>query len=523
MRIRVLDGGPFRCGAMLSSVAAGLLAGCGGGGMGGYSMSMSVMPAMPTMSATPTVKITSPAQPTTIKFGQGVTVAWSSTDATSCTASASSAMAGAFSGAQAASGSVVVAPTAPGSATYTLTCTGMDGTATATSATVTVAPSILSTLSTAKIVTIGPTLDPSTNKFGGNPYGLAIAQTTAGLITKGDLVVCNFNSGALGTQGSGTTLVGLHPPAAGAAPSAQLPYPIANDAALTGCSALAMLPDSSIAATAFTAGKVPLVTPAGSVTDPFAADSFSGPWSVAFAPTVPQVMAGYGVMHMQMSGPANPTLYVSNHDGSIDRIELIGDAQSSFTKIATGFCGSGVPGAIFAPAGLTYDNSVDTLYIVDTSSNSVVAFANVSSIGAAGVVVNGQCASVAAPPTPAPTFSGPSASSARVIATGSPLIAPISAALLADGDLIIGNGDDNITATQVPNLVVEVSPVLPGGFVGAPLQLDPGTNSPGAACGANITCGQGALFGIAATVDPQGNQQVYFNDDNNNAVMLITP
>jgi hypothetical protein len=214
---------------------------------------------------------------------------------------------------------------------------------------------------------------------------------------------------------------------------------------------------------------------------------------------------------------------VSNFDGSIDRIELSGNAQTTFTKIATGFCGSGVAGALFAPAGLTYDISVDTLYIVDTSSNSVVAFANVSGIGSAGVVVTGQCSSVAAPPTPTPTFSGPSASAARVLATGSPLIAPISAALLADGNLIVSNGDDNITATQVPNLAVEVSPVLPGGFVGAPIQLDAGTNGAGAACGASIACGQGALFGMAATVDPQGNQLVFFNDDNNNAVMLITP
>jgi hypothetical protein len=33
--------------------------------------------------------------------------------------------------------------------------------------------------------------------------------------------------------------------------------------------------------------------------------------------------------------------------------------------------------------------------------------------------------------------------------------------LLADGDLIIGNGDINIATGQMPNLVVEVSPVLP--------------------------------------------------------------
>jgi len=55
---------------------------------------------------------------------------------------------------------------------------------------------------------------------------------------------------------------------------------------------------------------------------------------------------------------------------------------------------------------------------------------------------------------------------------------------------------------------VEVSPVLPGGFVGQPLQLDT-SGTPG------------ALFGIAATKDTQGHQIVYFNDDNTNAVMML--
>ncbi|MGH8209337.1 MAG: hypothetical protein ACREU6_07015 [Steroidobacteraceae bacterium] len=32
----------------------------------------------------------------------------------------------------------------------------------------------------------------------------------------------------------------------------------------------------------------------------------------------------------------------------------------------------------------------------------------------------------------------------------------------------------------------------------------------------------GALFGIATAIDGQGNQIVYFNDDNTNAVMVLT-
>jgi hypothetical protein len=184
------------------------------------------------------------------------------------------------------------------------------------------------------------------------------------------------------------------------------------------------------------------------------------------------------------------------------------DAQTSFTEIVTGLCSGGAPGAIFGPAGLTYDASTDTLYFVDSSSASVIAIAGVSGIPQDGIVVNGQCS--ATTPTPLPTFSGPSMASARVIAHGAPFVTPISTALLKNGDLVVGNGDIGVqAASATTNLLIEVSPVLPGGFVGQPLQVDAGT--------------QGALFGIAATVSSQGNQIIYFNDDNANAVMQLGP
>ena len=487
-------------GRIVPGVIAGLLAGCGGGGgYGGSSMGSTGggYGNNPMPNPMPTVKFTSPMQATSINFGQAVQLAWTSSNATSCSASTSSSVGGAFSGSQPMSGNATVAPTGTGSVTYTVTCTGAGGTASATTAAVTVNPSILSTLSVTKIATIGPTLDPATNKNGGNPYGLVIAPETSGLITKGDLIVCNFNSGALGTQGSGTTIVGLHP-TVGSSP--QTPYMIANNPALTGCNALTMLPDDTISAAALTGtppgtsgGQNPLVTATGTVSDPFGAagDKFAAPWGEAYVAANGQIPAA---------------IYVSNVDGSIDRIALNGDAQTSFTKIVTGFCGSGKPGAIYGPSGLTYDPSIDTLYVVDTSSNTVVALAKVSAIASGGVVINGQCTN--SPPTPTPTFSGPSASSARVIAHGSPFIAPISAALLPDGNLIVGNGDLDLQSGQMMNLLVEVSPNLPGGFVGQPVQVD--------------TVAPAALFGIVATVDAQNNPIIYFNDDNSNSVMVLT-
>lgn len=477
MRIRALSVVILSSAVLVSVVAA-----CGGygmssGGMGGGGYGG---------SPAPTVAFSAPAAAMNVNLGQAVKLAWTSSNATTCTASASSMSGGTFSGSQGVSGQASVVPTATGSFSYTLSCTGAGGMANATSAMVTVNPAIITQLASVTPTTIGSTLDPVTHE--GNPYGLAIAPMTAGLIAAGDLIVCNFNDNANPpVEGKGTTIVGLHPTANAT------PYHIAGDAKLQGCNALAVLPDDSISAAALSANMNPLVTASGTVNTPFASDAFSQPWGEAFA----------------AANGANPAaIYVSNFDGSIDRIALNGDAQTSFTKIATGFCASGSPGAIYAPAGLTYDAAIDTLYIVDTSSNSVVAFANVSAIGAAGVIVNGGCNTVANPPTPAPTFTGPSAASARVIAHGAPLFTPLSATLLADGDLIVTNADVNIGAGQMPNLAIEVSPVFPGGFVGSPLQLDT-SGTPG------------ALFGIVATVDGQGHQIIYFNDDNTNAVMKI--
>ncbi|HLK88654.1 MAG TPA: hypothetical protein VKZ18_02100, partial [Polyangia bacterium] len=375
---------------------------------------------------------------------------------------------------------------------------------------------ILGTLNT--ITTIGSTIDTVNNTAidptgsGDNPYGLAIAPVSAGLISAGDLVVCNFNNGPMtvagspapNTQGQGTTLVGLHPvPSANAGGN---PYHIAQSASLLGCSTVSVFPDDNIAATAFSASMVPLVDPNGGLTTPFSAHNFGMPWGSAYA-------AGAS------GGPR--ALYVSNATGTITRVTLdsvnSSDAPTGFTQIITGFCVSGaVQGStdsLHAPSGLTYDPNIDTLYVVDTSSYSVVAFAHVSSIGANGITVNGgDCTAPA--PTAIPTFSGPSNASALVIASpnspngGQQLNAPLSAALLVNGNVVVGNADQDLMQNDAgtnENLLFEVSPTA--GIVGMK-QLDPGA--------------PGALFGIAAAPDSNGHQLIYFNDDNDNTVKVLS-
>jgi hypothetical protein len=446
------------------------------------------------MMPAPTVSFSQPAAAATINLGQALNLVWTSAYTSSCTATASSANGGTFTGTLMLSGNQAVVPTAAGTYTYTLSCTGSGGTGSAT-ANVTVTPNLLTALApSGAIPTVGSTIDPTNGDL--NPYGLVIAPATEGLITKGDLVVCNFNDGATNTQGKGTSIIGLHP-AAGSTP-----YRIAQSADLLGCNALTMLPDDSISAAAWGANLNPLIGATGAVGTPFSSDIFADPWGEAFvAATAMQPAAIY-----VSNAPGGAT----NAGGTIDRISLDVDAQTSFTEIVTGICSGGAPGAIFGPAGLTYDPASDTLYVVATSSASVIALTKVSSIPMDGVVVNGQCTGTNAAPTPVPTFSGPSMASATVIAHGAPFNTPLSAALLKNGDLLVANADIGIgTPSTTTNLLIEVSPMLPGGFVGQPLQVDSGT--------------PGALFGLAATVDAQGNQVIYFNDDNNNAVMQLGP
>src|ERR1019366_6477751 len=132
---------------------------------------------------------------------------------------------------------------------------GSGGGMTNTPTNVTISGAILPTLGS--MTTIGSTLDPTEN--GGNPYGLTVATATAGLITMGDLIVCNFNDGATNTQGLGTTVIGLQP-AAGSQP-----YRIAQSPALQGCNSLTLLPDDSISAAAYSANQNPLVSAGGVV------------------------------------------------------------------------------------------------------------------------------------------------------------------------------------------------------------------------------------------------------------------
>jgi len=326
---------------------------------------------------------------------------------------------------------------------------------------------ILPTLHTQS--TIGSTLDPGPGTGTGdeNPYGLAIAPITAGKLTAGDLVVCNFNDSA-NVQGNGTTIVALHP-TAGATPTR-----IVQGPSLMGCDALTLDANDAIYTADFVANDAPIFSPAGTLVSADANTAFAGP---------------FGAISSATSGPfGSASVFESNATtGTVVRMDLKNGAVASSETIVTGFTpNTGVPGSLLGPSGLTYDPSGDQLYVVDGGTNRLVAFSGASSLPAGGIVVT------------ATGFSGPSAASARVVSANAAINAPVSAALLVNGDVLVGNTGDN-------NLLE----FTPAGALVATHNIDP-------------TGATGAIFGIVAAGTTAANQKIYVNDDNTNTVIVLS-
>lgn len=315
-----------------------------------------------------------------------------------------------------------------------------------------------------KQVVIGSTIDPKLGQL--NPYGLTVAPATTGDFTKGDLVVCNFNAKS-NVQGTGYTIVALHP-----TPGSK-PVLVSDNKVLKGCDALALGPSDDIWAAAFAAKDNPVLSATGKLEVNIKGAPFDHPW---------------GQVYVQNSSTA--AFYASDAgNGDIIRINL--SSPFTYDVIAKGFAlNHGKPGSIFGPSGLTYDPNGDVLYIVDGTNNTIVAFSNVSSIPAGGIVVGKDGKS----------FKGPNAKDARLVFAGTPLNGPISATLLPNENLVIGNTSN----PSGQNIMVELTP---SGKVLDTRNVDKGAS--------------GSLFGIVATGTSDADTKIYFNDDNDNNLQVL--
>jgi len=352
--------------------------------------------------------------------------------------------------------------------------------------------SVLKTLK--KHVTIGSTVDPTNGDV--NPYGLTIKGKT--------LYACNFNAKS-NVQGTGTTIVSL------SAKQGSKPQHLAGDSSLLGCSSLTMDKSGGAYATGSLAPAIDGYCTGGKGCggtgnrfDNITGKNVVRPWGSVWA-----VTSGF-------YGYATKALFVSDAtSGSILLAKACpggGTCSSPLTPIVTGFkVNHGKPGNILGPSGLVFDpkncvkigmnKACGTLYVVDGANNTIVAIHNVMNLRTnKGIVVakNGT------------SFSGPEKSWASLVFSGKPLVGPISAALLYNGNLVVGN----TLEPKGTNSLVEIAPpqcsAVPckKGTAVAQVNVDKGA--------------AGALFGIVA-VGKGKSTAVYFNDDNKNNVQALLP
>lgn len=315
-----------------------------------------------------------------------------------------------------------------------------------------------------KQVVIGSTVDPKLHQV--NPYGLAIAPSTNGDFTAGDVVVCNFND-KKNVQGTGYTVVTLHPK------PGSTPKEVSEDKLLLGCDAITLTPGDIIFAAAFTANDDPFLGDNGKLVANQKGKPFDRPFGQIYAQTT--------------SGTAS--VFESNAaDGTIVRINL--GSTITYDVIAKGFkVNHGKPGSILGPSGLSYNPNGDILYIVDGADNTVVSFSKASTIPNGGITVE-----------KGGKFKGPSASDAHLVYSGAPLDAPISSALFFNGNLVVGN-------TGNPNGINYMIELSPAGKVLYKRNVDKGA--------------AGAIFGMATAGTSAANTQLFFNDDNANDVQVL--
>jgi uncharacterized protein (TIGR03118 family) len=181
-----------------------MLVACGGYSSGrGYNRVAAVSPPSVSLSVAPT----------SIVLGQSATLTWASTDSSSCTAS------GAWSGDQAATGTSMQTPTALGSLTFTLTCSGASAGAgsAAKSTTLNVTAPTAFTVTSLVADTAG-TAALTVDAHLVNPWGIAFGPTTAFWVANNHTATATQYDGNGKAQPAATPLVANFAPSAAGAP-----------------------------------------------------------------------------------------------------------------------------------------------------------------------------------------------------------------------------------------------------------------------------------------------------------------
>ncbi|MGA2009530.1 MAG: hypothetical protein ABSH51_03195 [Solirubrobacteraceae bacterium] len=302
-----------------------------------------------------------------------------------------------------------------------------------------------------------------------NPYGVAVVPRTVGDLTRGDVLVSNFND-SQNLQGTGSSIVEVSPSGA-ATVFAVVPAPTSIPAVgLT--TALAILPDGDVVVGSLPApngvlpavgpGALTILNPDGQVVETITAPDINGPWDLT-------AVGHGGGATLFVTNVLNGTVAANGQvvdQGTVVRITLAAGGGwaprvTSNQVIATGFAEHTDPNAlVVGPTGVGL-GAGDTLYVADSNGNRIAAIPHamtrMNALGAGGLTVS----------------------------QGGALNDPLGLTIAPGGDIISANGDDGN--------IVETSPF---GHTVAVKTL--------------VADGAGDLFGLA--VAPGGDGLYFVND-----------
>ena len=322
-----------------------------------------------------------------------------------------------------------------------------------------------------------------------NPYGVAVIPTTTGNLTKGNILVSNFNASS-NFQGTGTTIVQVTPShtqslfahlKAGELNGA-CPGGVGLTTALVvlrrGWVIVGSLPTKDGTSATAKAGCLIVVDNQGNPVETFSGGSINGPWDMTafdqgstadlFVTNVLNgtVAAGGQVVNRQTVVRLN--LEVPLQGQGIPEIE-------SSTVIGSGFSGRTDPAAlVIGPTGVGLSNGM--LYVADSLNNRIAAIPN--AISRTTTALTGK----------------------DVTSNGS-LNDPLGLTIAPNGDILTVNGNDGRivettpSGTQVAHKFIDKT-------------ITPPSTVPGAGC----------LFGLAIV---PGGMGVYFVDDCTNTLNIL--
>ena len=321
-----------------------------------------------------------------------------------------------------------------------------------------------------KNVTIGSTIDTKNGDEG--PRALSIAAGSShGTLKKGQLVFCNFEDSA-GTAGAGTTIEALDPT------PGSTPERFTQSDLIKGCDGVGLHPrNGSVYAAGLTSGKFVVIAKKGETVKTYSGKPFTAP----FSDIVTKPEQNFSPLYV----------YVGTTHGGIVSISIGFYGNGRAIEVADGFGVTNSSQAELAPSGLQYDPNIDTLYIVDGTTDTIVAFTNASKLLEKDEIT-------VKPGGKSFKCEHPKTTCAHLVYSGSPLDAPMASALLPNGNLIIAN-------TQgTANTLVELTPE---GKVLDTKVVDQSSTQ--------------GVFGLAARGTTDSNTVLFFTDTNSNTVQEL--